>query len=170
MGKPKGKTTAYAFFVRQQKEMFDSENPEGKIVFGEFMKGCGEKWRALEEDEKMPFQEKAAEDAERWNREMQDYEPEEENGQKKKKRKKDPNAPKRPKTAFFLFSDDNREEAKSKLPEGARVGEVAKELGKMWAECPDDKKAEYQEVSNKNKAKYELAMQEYNMNKEEEQY
>ena len=82
----------------------------------------------------------------------------------------DPNAPKRPKTAFFLFSDDHREEAKSKLPEGARVGEVAKELGKMWAECPDDKKAEYQEVSDANKAKYELAMQEYNMNKEQAQY
>ena len=88
MGKPKGKTTAYAFFVRQQKEMFDSENPEGKIVFGDFMKDCGEKWRELGEDEKTPFQEKAAEDAERWSREMENYEPEEETGQKKKRRKK----------------------------------------------------------------------------------
>ena len=41
MGKPKGKTTAYAYFVMAQRQKFEETNPGEKIVFGEFMKESG---------------------------------------------------------------------------------------------------------------------------------
>ena len=87
MGKPKGKTTAYAFFVQEQKDEFQKANPEKKIVFGDFMKECGAKWRELEPEDKIPFEKQAAKDAKRWAREMEDYEPDDEPAKKKKKKK-----------------------------------------------------------------------------------
>lgn len=165
MGKPKGKTTAYAYFVQKEKEIFQEENPGSKIVFGDFMKECGAKWRAIEDDDKKPFEKKAKADAVRFAREMDDYEPDEAPA-KKKKRKKDPNAPKRPQTAFFLFSGEFREEAKGTLPEGARVGEVAKKLGLMWSELEDEEKKKYQDQADINKGEYEKAMEEYNSTKQ----
>lgn len=160
MGKPKGKTTAYAFFVQEQKDEFQKANPEKKIVFGDFMKECGAKWRELEPEDKIPFEKQAAKDAKRWAREMEDYEPDDEPA-KKKKKKKDPNAPKRPQTAFFLFSADHRAEAKSQLPEGSRVGDVAKKLGELWADADADTKKKYQDQAEINKAQYEKDMNEY---------
>ena len=87
MGKPKGKTTAYAFFVRNQKDEFQEANPGGKIVFGDFMKECGAKWRELEQADKKPFEKKAKADAVRYARQMDDYEPEEVSAKKKKRKK-----------------------------------------------------------------------------------
>lgn len=167
MGKPKGKTTAYSYFVQKQKEIFQSDNPGAKIVFGDFMKECGAKWRELEDSDKTPFNNKAKADAVRYAREMDDYEPDEVST-KKKKRKKDPNAPKRPQTAFFLFSGEHREEVKKELPEGTRVGDIAKRLGVMWSELDDDEKKEYQEKAEEAKADYEKAMEEYNASKVED--
>ena len=60
MGKPKDKTTAYAFFVQEQKDEFQKANPEKKIVFGDFMKKCGAKWHKLEPKDKVPFEKQAA--------------------------------------------------------------------------------------------------------------
>merc|ERR1712241_147257 len=85
-----------------------------------------------------------------------------ENGGKKRKVKKDPNAPKRPQTAFFLYAADFRAEVRSGLPDGSTVGEVAKELGRRWGELGDAEKSKYQEQAEKNKAQYEKDMEAYN--------
>ena len=77
----------------------------------------------------------------------------------------DPNAPKRPQTAFFLFSGENREAAKAVLPEGARVGDVAKQLGIMWAAVTDEDKKKFQAQAEVNKGQYEKDMAEYNNRK-----
>ena len=61
----------------------------------------------MDEDAREPFDEKASEDKIRYDREMADYKPPAGAAKGKKgakKRKKDPNAPKRPQTAFFVFS------------------------------------------------------------------
>jgi len=160
MGKPAGKKSAYTFFVQAEKEIWQKNNPDQKIVFGDFMKTCGAKWKTLDEEAKEPFAEKAAADAQRFAAEMEDYVPE--NGGKKRKVKKDPNAPKRPQTAFFLYAADFRAEVRSGLPDGSTVGEVAKELGRRWGELGDAEKSKYQEQAEKNKAQYEKDMEAYN--------
>ena len=47
-----------------------------------------------------------------------------------KKKKKDPNAPKRPTTAFFFYCADNRGKIKEKNPD-LKASEVAKKLGEI---------------------------------------
>lgn len=58
---------------------------------------------------------------------------------KKKKTIKDPNAPKRPKPAFFMYSDEYREKLKKENPD-MKMGEISKTLGKMWKELDEKEK------------------------------
>ena len=51
------------------------------------MKECGAKWKTLDADTKAPFQELADKDKERYDAEMEDYEPEGGHGKTAKKRK-----------------------------------------------------------------------------------
>ena len=84
MGKPAGKKSAYTFFVQAEKEIWQENNPDKKIVFGDFMKECGAKWKTLDESEKEPFNKKAKTDAERYANEMEGYTPENGGGKKRK--------------------------------------------------------------------------------------
>ena len=61
-----------------------------------------------------------------------------EGGAKKRKKgtKKDPNAPKRPMSAYFLWLNENREQIKSDNP-GASVADIAKKGGELWRELKD---------------------------------
>lgn len=64
---------------------------------------------------------------------------------KREKKIRDPNAPKRPLTAFFLFTanarglirEDLREAGTGEEPKG---GAIAKEAERRWAELPEDEK------------------------------
>lgn len=87
-----------------------------------------------------------------------------ENGRKKK----DPNAPKRGKSAYLFFCDDNRSEVKQSLGEDSKATEVTKELGKRWRDLQDSKKANdkktlaaYEKRAQEDKARYEAEKQEY---------
>lgn len=164
--KPRGRTTAYAFFVMDEKESYQKENPGKKINFGDFSKLCGKKWQGMDEEARERFDVKAAGDKERYDREMADYVPPpgSKAAKKGKKRKKDPNAPKRPQTAFFVFSTKHREEVKEELGEGARVGDIAKRLGEKWKELTDEDKQEYSAEAKTQKEAYDIAMEEYRQN------
>lgn len=164
--KPRGRTTAYAFFVMEQKETYQKENPGKKINFGDFSKLCGQKWQKMDESAREKHDVKAAGDKIRYDSEMADYTPPAGTKvtKKGKKRKKDPNAPKRPQTAFFVFSTKHREEVKEELGEGARVGDIAKRLGEKWKELTDEDKLEYSEEAAKQKGAYDIAMDDYRKN------
>ena len=49
------------------------------------------------------------------------------------KTKKDPNAPKRPQSAYFLWLNANRALIKEENP-GISITEISKKAGKMWGE------------------------------------
>lgn len=159
--KPRGRTTAYGYFVVTEKETFQKENPGAKINFGDFSKLCGKKWQGMGEEDRVDFEEKAGVDKIRYEREMSTYEAPPGEKKKTKKRKKDPNAPKRPPTAFFLFSTEHRAEAKSQLEEGAKVGDVAKKLGEMWRAITPEEKERFGVKASEAKEGYEQAMAEY---------
>lgn len=44
-GKPRGKMTAYAFFVQTCREEHKKKNPGESIVFADFSRKCSEKWK-----------------------------------------------------------------------------------------------------------------------------
>ena len=44
-GKPRGKMSAYAFFVQTCREEHKKKHPGESVVFAEFSKKCAEKWK-----------------------------------------------------------------------------------------------------------------------------
>jgi len=43
--KPRGRMTAYAFFVQTCREEHKKKHPEENVVFAEFSKKCAERWK-----------------------------------------------------------------------------------------------------------------------------
>ncbi|XP_043716851.1 high mobility group B protein 7-like isoform X1 [Telopea speciosissima] len=77
------------------------------------------------------------------------------------KKVKDPNAPKRPPTAFFLFMDDFRKSYKEENPDGKDVKVVAKEGGAKWKSLTDEEKQTYIDRVQELKEEYEKALETY---------
>ncbi|KAH0917205.1 hypothetical protein HID58_024865, partial [Brassica napus] len=87
-------------------------------------------------------------------------------GRKKKTATKDPNKPKRPPSAFFVFLDDFRREFKEANPNNksvAAVSEVGKAAGAKWKSMSEEEKAPYATKAETRKSEYNQSMQEYNM-------
>lgn len=165
-GKPRGRMSAYAYFVQTCREEHKKKHPNENVVFAEFSKKCAERWKTMSDKEKKRFQDMAERDKKRYEAEMANYKPlKGEKGKgKKRKRTKDPNAPKRALSAFFWFCQDERGKVKALNPE-LTVGEIAKELGKRWNEVSEDTKSKYEAMAAKDKARYEKEIKAYKTKK-----
>ncbi|XDB66906.1 hypothetical protein ABFV05_020522 [Capra hircus] len=151
--KPKGKISAYAFFVQMCREEH-KKNPEVPVNFAEFSKKCSERWKTMSGKEKSTFDEMAKVDKVHYNQEMKDY------GSAKGGKKKDPNAPKRPLSGFFLFCSEFCSKIKSTNP-GISIGDVAKKLGEVWNNLSDSEKQLYINKAANLKEKYEKDVTDY---------
>merc|ERR1711962_1800162 len=78
-----------------------------------------------------------------------------------RKKKKDPNAPKRPTSAYFFFAGEVRPGIREENPD-MKITEVAKLIGAQWRELEDGEKKPYEEQAAKDKKRYEKEMQAYN--------
>ena len=85
----------------------------------------------------------------------------------RKNKQKDPNAPKRPASAYMLWLNENRASIKDELlttnPE-AKITDVTKRAGEIWKTLTDDEKASFQTASEELRAKYHEAMKVYKPN------
>lgn len=79
------------------------------------------------------------------------------------KKQKDPNKPKRPLTAFFLFMDEFRKTYKEANPDSKGVATVAKEGGEKWKSMTDEEKKPYIDRATELKAEYEKALESHNV-------
>ncbi|GAA6080714.1 high mobility group protein B2a [Tachysurus ichikawai] len=152
--KPRGKTSSYAFFVQTCREEHKKKHPDTSVNFSEFSKKCAERWKTMSPKEKSKFEDLAKTDKVRYDREMKNYVPPKGMVVKGGKKKKDPNAPKRPPSAFFVFCSDHRPKVKSEFP-GISIGDVAKKLGEQWSKLTGKDKAPYEQKAMKLKEKYE---------------
>ncbi|CAH9094839.1 unnamed protein product [Cuscuta epithymum] len=84
---------------------------------------------------------------------------------KKQKAAKDPNKPKRPPTAFFVFMEEFRKTFKENNPGNKSVSVVGKAGGVEWKNMSESDKAPYKAKADKRKREYEKTMEAYN-NKE----
>ncbi|XP_060939955.1 high mobility group protein B2a [Limanda limanda] len=150
--KPRGKTSSYAFFVATCREEHKRKHPGVGVGFAEFSKKCSERWKTVSAKEKVKFEDMAKNDKVRYDREMTTYVPPK--GAKKGKKKKDPNAPKRPPSAFFVFCSDHRARIKEENP-GITIGDIAKKLGELWGTQTSKDKAPHEAKAAKLKEKYE---------------
>ncbi|KAL1266399.1 hypothetical protein QQF64_002074 [Cirrhinus molitorella] len=149
--KPRGKMSSYAYFVQTCREEHKKKHPEATVNFSEFSKKCSERWKTMSAKEKGKFEDMAKQDKARYEREMKNYIPPK---GEKKKRFKDPNAPKRPPSAFFIFCSEFRPKVKEETP-GLSIGDVAKKLGEMWNKTSAEEKQPYEKKAAKLKEKYE---------------
>jgi len=150
--KPRGKTSSYAYFVATCREEHKKKHPGTSVGFAEFSKKCSERWKTMSAKEKVKFEDMAKTDKVRYDREMKTYIPPK--GTKKGKKKKDPNAPKRPPSAFFVFCSDHRPRIKEEHP-GISIGDIAKKLGELWSTQTSIDKKPYEAKAGKLKEKYE---------------
>ncbi|XP_062309919.1 high mobility group protein B3b [Osmerus eperlanus] len=157
--KPKGKMSAYAFFVQTCRDEHKKKNPDVPVNFSDFSKKCSGRWKTMSPKEKSRFEDQAKQDKARFDQEMKGYTPSKGAGRGKKARK-DPNAPKRPPSGFFLFCAEQRPNIKSQNPSFG-IGDVAKKLGEMWNNLSDSSKQPYVAKANKLKDKYQKDMADY---------
>jgi hypothetical protein len=68
---PKRGLSAYMFFANEQRENVRDENPG--VSFGQVGKLLGERWKALTEKQRAPYEAKAAADKKRYEDEKQAY-------------------------------------------------------------------------------------------------
>ena len=88
---------------------------------------------------------------------------------KKNKKLKDKNAPKRGKSAYIYFCGDFRAAAKAELGDDATLGQVGKELGRLWHEAKyAEKTVKYTKLAAKDKERYEKEMETYERPSDEE--
>ena len=112
-------------------------------------------------DEKAKYEEMAAKDKKRYEKEMESYKPPASSPKAgSKKKKKDPNAPKRAMTSFFYFSKEMRPKVKEENPE-MTFGELGKKIGELFRGLSADEKEKYEELAKKDKERYQREMAEY---------
>ncbi|CAM8946795.1 unnamed protein product [Rhodiola kirilowii] len=79
----------------------------------------------------------------------------------KKKPAKDPNKPKRPASAFFVFMEDFRKQFKEENPNNKSVAAVGKAGGEKWKSMSDAEKAPYVAKAETRKTQYDKDMKAY---------
>jgi len=68
---PKRGLSAYMFFANEQRDNVRNENPG--IAFGQVGKVLGERWKALSDKQRQPYEAKAAADKKRYEEEKAAY-------------------------------------------------------------------------------------------------
>ncbi|XVF23377.1 hypothetical protein REPUB_Repub13aG0033200 [Reevesia pubescens] len=84
-------------------------------------------------------------------------------GKRGKKAAKDPNKPKRPASAFFIFMEEYREQYKEEHPDNKSVSAIGKAGGEKWKSMTEAEKAPYVEKVEKRKTEYNKKMKAYNL-------
>merc|ERR1719516_452504 len=78
---------------------------------------------------------------------------------------KDPSAPKKPLSAFMIFSGEERAQVLTDLG-NLSMGEVSSELGRRWASLAPELKAKFEEKSMRERERYAEEMKDYTPSKD----
>lgn len=146
---PKKPLSAYFLFSQEERLKVKAENPDYSIT--EVAKELGKRWATLDPAIKNTYEQRYQDARKVYENEMNSYKP---------KKKKDPNAPKQPLSAYFIFSTEERLKVKEENPTYS-ICEVAKELGKRWAEMDPAVKQRYQQRAEEERQKYDNDMANY---------
>jgi len=192
---PKRPMSAYLIFTQEARPAIKAEMEKkagDKVKVTDVLKALGAKWKTLTDKDKEPFDKKAKIDKERFEREKKSYVPPEDSssdsdssdgGSKKrkaggkaaskKKRKKDPDAPKKPMTAYLLYANEQREKIKADLAktnvegEKSKVTDVMKVIGAKWKKETPEAKQKYDKLAANEKVKYQALLEDYNNKKKD---
>jgi len=147
--------SAYFLFSQEERLKVKAEFPEYSIT--EMAKELGRRWATLDPAVKQSYDERYQVSRRRYEQAMQGYKP--------KNAMRDPNAPKQPLSAYFIFSSEERLKVKSDHPSYS-ICEVAKELGRRWADMDPEVKQRYQQMAEEGRQKYDEEMAAYRQRQE----
>jgi len=147
---PKKPLSAYFLFSQDERLKVKAEFPDYSIT--EVAKELGRRWATIDPAIKQSYEQRYQESRRQYEQALQAYKPQ--------KKKKDPNAPKQPLSAYFLFSQEERLKVKNEHPSYS-ICEVAKELGKRWADMAPEVKQRYQQMAEEGRQKYDQDMAAY---------
>jgi HMG (high mobility group) box/HMG-box domain len=116
-------------------------------------------WRNMDAEERDKYEELARRDKERYNIEKASYIPPPGHGSSSKRRR-DPDAPKRPMSAYLAFANKRRAEVKAQNPDCSN-GEISKILSTMWKDSPDETKQGYKDAEHALWDSYKAGMVEW---------
>lgn len=152
---PKRPKSSYLYFCSENRDLVVKElGNESKST--EITRALGIKWKELKENkskrkELKHFEQLAEKDKQRYQDEMSSYKPSEEFASKKNK----VDGPKRPKTSYLYFCEDNREKVLLDLGDNAKATNVTKELGLRWTLAKQNNEIEkYVKLAEKDKTNY----------------
>lgn len=150
------KKSGYYIFAQEETQKLRLQNPNLSIV--EVAKELTARWNRLDPTEKMVYEfrhqdlRKAQGHATTYTKPRPVY--------KSHKRRRDPNAPKQPLTAFFIYSTEERPKVKEDHPTMS-VTDVAKELGRRWSELDAESKQRFHARADELRQKFDLDMAAY---------
>jgi len=167
---PKRPLTAYFAWQATVRAKITKSLPEGHTV-ADIAREFSEKWKAMSDSQKAPFEKKYKAEKEKFDKKMAKYKTTKEYAafQKKKEQhkldtvkkqtfKKDENAPKRPQSGYFLFMADKRD---ALVEGGMAYKDAVSKCGEMWSALSAGKKKPYEDKAAAAKAKYEKVLEKY---------
>jgi hypothetical protein len=146
---PRAKS-AYQYYVSDKMHDVKEHHPDMKLP--DLTREVAKQWKQCSDEEKQPYVDQSNEDKAK-----------KEDERKKEKSDK----PKRPTTAYLIFSNDNRDSIKEKNP-NMKVTDIAKVLGGMWREMGDDEKQPYVDRAEQEKERYHRELKEWEHEHEHE--
>jgi structure-specific recognition protein 1 len=140
---PKRPQSSYFLFMNERRPALQKEKPE--LKFGDLTKQLTEDWKSLSEKDRKKYDDMAAKDKERYEKEMEDA------GLKKEKKE---DGPKKPQSSFFLYSADMRDKYKKSDPD-LKFGDVAKKIAEDWKKADAKTKEKYEKKAKEDRERYE---------------
>jgi len=161
---PKRPASSYMLWLTEnRKKIVDKLGTANVAAVG---KAAGQEWTGLSAAQKKKFEKKASELKAKYAAAMEEFIAK--GGVKKTSRKrstskmaKDPNAPKRPPSAYLLWLTENRAKIVADLPKGHKPTEVMTEGGARWRKATAEQKKEYETRAAKLKEEYTASMNTY---------
>jgi len=178
-GGPKKSRSGFFIFADEKRpKIMEEMKKTGKVDVGACGKKIGDMWGKLSDKEKEPYQTKAAKEKAEFEKKMEAFKksPNYENfmqaksdkkddkkqkNEKKeaKKRDREEGKPAKAATAFFIFSNENREKYTQKNAAGKTdIGATAKKIGEVWKTLSADEKAKYDKKAEAAKKQYDKDM------------
>jgi len=161
---PKKPLSAYFIYANYIRDEIRRECPEMSTT--DIAKESGRRWAQLSPDEKANFENQSRDQKAEYDEAMSNYTPgamyQNQNGPARPAKKvKDKNAPKAPLSAYFLFGNAERDRVREEHPEMS-MPEIAKQLGKEWANLSMEEKQPYMDKADADKRRYDSEMAAYN--------
>lgn len=159
---PKKARTAYIIFSIEEGRKVREANPEMSAT--EVVKEIGRRWNAVDPVKKSGYEMMAAEDRDRYQEEMESYSPPaspDYGSAKKGKRAKDPNAPKRPVSAYLSFFTVENKKVRAANPT-MNVADVMKVTAARWGKLDNKARQPWEAKAAADKERYIAELAAYN--------